>query len=282
MELKSDHLFEKLANVFVAMQYDNEYIPQEISLILWAYARAGNLNKNLFTSMERTAKSKLAECNCQDLATIAWSYTVVNVPAPSLFDADFLRACLKKEDEFSREDKSHLYQWHLWQEELKSDVKFPLVSCSKFRGAFVSQQPSTTSGSQSDIIRELSNMGLRPGKEVPTPKGYFLDALIIIDGKDIGIESDGPYHFMGREPTGRTILKRRQVTNLEGITLVSIPYWEWDKCGRDHSQKQAYLRSLLGIDESNQKIKVDEKVNVKVKVEPKIEGGQKVKVEELD
>ena len=61
--------------------------------------------------------------------------------------------------------------------------------------------------------------------------------------------------------------------------LVSIPYWEWDKCGRDHRQKQAYLRSLLVIDESNEKIKVDEKVNEQVKVEPKIEGGQMVKVE---
>jgi len=269
--LKSNHLFEKLANVFIAMQYD-KFIPQEIALILWAFACAGNLNKKIFSSMEQIAKSKLAECNCQDLANIAWSYAVVNVPAPSLFDADFLRACLKKEGEFNREDKSQLYQWHLWQEELNSDVKLPLETCSKCRDAFVSS-PTTTSSLQIDILRELYSIGLRPGREVPTPKGYFLDALVVIDGKDIGIEIDGPSHFTGRKPIGKTILKRRQVTNLEGITLVSIPYWEWDKraLGKDHSEKQAYLRSLLGIDKPKQMIKGNEKVNEKVKVEPKIE-----------
>lgn len=88
------------------------------------------------------------------------------------------------------------------------------------------------------------------------PKGYYLDALVVIEGKDIGIEVDGPFRFYGRKPNGKMILKRRQVINLEGITLVYVPYWEWVGCatGKDHCRKKAYLRSLLGIDEMNQKI----------------------------
>ena len=39
---------------------------------------------------------------------------------------------------------------------------------------------------------------------------------------------DGPshFHFLGKNPTGSTILKHRQVSNLGGIPLVSVPYWE--------------------------------------------------------
>ena len=70
-------------------------------------------------------------------------------------------------------------------------------------------------------------------------------------GVDVGtaavIEVDGPTHYLGRKPTGSTILKHRQVTNLEGISLVSVPYWEWNKVKRDSNQKQQYLCALLGL-----------------------------------
>jgi hypothetical protein len=63
----------------------------------------------------------------------------------------------------------------------------------------------------------------------------------------VGIEVDGPYHFMNQEPTGSTLLKRRQVSILDGIRIVSVPYWEWNKLGRDCVKKQQYLRVKLGL-----------------------------------
>ena len=66
-----------------------------------------------------------------------------------------------------------------------------------------------------------------------------------VNGKKVGIEVDGPSHFLGRSPTGGTILKRRQVTNLEYVPIVSVPYWEWDKLGSD--KKVKYLRDLMGL-----------------------------------
>ena len=66
-----------------------------------------------------------------------------------------------------------------------------------------------------------------------------------VNGKKIGVEVDGPTHFIGRNPSGSTILKHRQVTNLDGIPVVSVPYWEWDKLGKDSEKKQQYLHSLL-------------------------------------
>jgi hypothetical protein len=42
-------------------------------------------------------------------------------------------------------------------------------------------------------------------------------------------------------------LKRRQVPSIGGIELVSAPYWEWDKLGKDEVKKQEYLRELLKL-----------------------------------
>ena len=79
--------------------------------------------------------------------------------------------------------------------------------------------------------------------------GYRIDALVEVKGKTIGVEVDGPSHFIGRSKslTGSTIMKRRQVPSIDGIELVSVPYWEWDNLGKDQTKKQEYLRKLLNL-----------------------------------
>lgn len=73
--------------------------------------------------------------------------------------------------------------------------------------------------------------------------GYSVDALVEIDGEDIAVEVDGPSHFIGRRPTGSTMLKRSQIKNLEDVALVSVPYFEWE----EHSRKEEYIRALLKL-----------------------------------
>jgi hypothetical protein len=58
---------------------------------------------------------------------------------------------------------------------------------------------------------------------------------------------DGPSHFIKKKPTATTLLKRRQITAIDKIPLVSVPYWEWDDLEKDRVKKQQYLRSLIGI-----------------------------------
>ncbi len=58
---------------------------------------------------------------------------------------------------------------------------------------------------------------------------------------------DGPSHFVGRKPTGSTLLKHRQVKILDEIEVISVPYWEWNKLGKDEVKKQQYLRVALGL-----------------------------------
>jgi len=79
--------------------------------------------------------------------------------------------------------------------------------------------------------------------------GYRIDALVEVKGKIIGVEVDGPSHFIGRSksPLAKTILKRRQVQSIDEVDLVSVPYWEWNKLGKDRGKQQEYLRKLLNL-----------------------------------
>jgi hypothetical protein len=100
---------------------------------------------------------------------------------------------------------------------------------------------------QNDVIFELSSIGLLTKEKVLTPSGYRLDALVEVNGIKVGIEVDGPSHFINQEATGSTLLKRRQVSTLDDIRIVSVPYWEWNKLGSDRVKKQQYLRAKLGL-----------------------------------
>ena len=77
--------------------------------------------------------------------------------------------------------------------------------------------------------------------------GYRIDAIVEANGRTIGVEVDGPSHFIGKSksPLGRTILKRRQIPAIDAIELVSVPYWQWNKLGKDQTKKQEYLQKLL-------------------------------------
>ena len=79
--------------------------------------------------------------------------------------------------------------------------------------------------------------------------GYRLDAVVEADGAGellVGVEADGPSHFVGAErPNGATLLKRRQVASLDGMPVVSVPYWEWYELGTDRERKRQYLREAI-------------------------------------
>jgi len=149
-------------------------------------------------------------------------------------------------NDFVPEDLRQLHQWQLWQDELKSGINLPPALRKKCRQAFESQsfQPSRL---QDDVVSVLSSIGMLPEEEVLTTCGYRLDALVEVNGMKVGIEVDGPSHFINQEPTGSTLLKRRQVSTLDDIRITSVPYWEWDEFGKDRVKKQDYLRTKSGL-----------------------------------
>ena len=235
-------LFQKLSDAAIKRQ--NEFTEQGIANFLWAYATNGQIDRNLFSSLVPTVEAYLDKCNAQDLANIAWAYTVANVDAPAVFNDEFINACIEKEDGFSFENLAQLHQWQLWQEELNSNVSLPPSLQKKCYDAFVSRVPRP-SKLQDDVISQLSSMDLELEEEVLTKSGYRIDGLVDVNGKKIGVEVDGPTHFIGRNPSGSTILKHRQVSNLDETPVVSVPYWDWNKLGKDSEKKQQYLHLLL-------------------------------------
>ena len=237
-------LFQKLIDGAFTRQ--NEFTPQGIVNFLWAYASSGEVDRLLFLSFVPTVQSIIGECNRQQLANIAWSYAVANVAAPSLFSDNYMHAILEKEDEFTVEALTQLHQWQLWQKELKSENRLPRSLREKCYEAFIMKIPQP-SRLQMDVISNLETIGLHLEQEVLTRSGYRLDAIVEAYGNKIGVEVDGPSHFVGKKPTGSTILKRRQVANFDGIQVLSIPYFHWYKLGKNSGKKQQYLRTVLSL-----------------------------------
>jgi hypothetical protein len=235
-------LFQKVA--LVAISRHKEYNSQSIANLLWAYATVGLIDQHLFTSFAPAFKSVLSQCNSQDVANIAWAYAVANVNDPLLFNSDFMNALQSNAVNFVLVECRQLYQWQAWQDEIKSGIKLPPALWEKCHKAFILRLPQP-SRLQDDVISVLSSIGLRPKEEELTSSGYRLDALVKVNGIKVGIEVDGPSHFINQEPTGSTLLKRRQVNTLDGIHIISVPYWEWREVGSDHSKKQQYLRCKM-------------------------------------
>ena len=239
------HLFQKMADVSIARCNEFSSNSQAVANLLWAYATIGQNNHNLFSSFAPVVTSIMSECSSQGITNIAWAYAVSNVDVPSLFNVDFISLCLDRESTHTNSGLAQLHQWHLWREEIKSSIELPPALRRKCHNAFTSSTPES-SRFQDEVISELTSIGLSPEEEVLTKSGYRLDAIVEIHGKTIGIEVDGPSHFIGRKPTGNTILKHRQVHTLDKIPLLSVSYWEWNEVRKDRGMKRNYLRSALG------------------------------------
>ena len=235
-------LFEKIV-AEAAFRKDDFVQTQHMATFLWACATIGYANER-FSTFAPVITPKLDKCNGQDLANIAWAYSVANVPSQDLFNQDFIQACASKENTFIDENLSQLHQWQLWQQELRSGIELPKSLQEKCRNTFISAS-YFESNLQDDVVEELTAAGLDLEEEVLLGSGYRIDAVVKVgDGRRVAVEVDGPSHFIQRLPTGSTTLKHRQVEGLDGIEVVSIPHWEWNEL-KNSVTKQRYLHKKL-------------------------------------
>ena len=235
-------LFEGIANA--AIDKRDEFTHQGVAMLLWAFSAAGHLDRHLFDAFAPMIIQSLQEYEAKSLANIAWAYTVANVDAESLFgfNSPFIDILVKRFDELDKEGLCQLHQWNTWRKETTNNAPLPLDLEERCFHEFTSQTLNQ-SNLQKAVISELVSMGVQLEEEAQTSSGYYLDALVDVDGKKIGLEIDGPTHFIGRRPTGSTILKRRQV-KVDGVPLVSVPYWEWNEL-KTSAEVQEYLRYKL-------------------------------------
>jgi hypothetical protein len=103
------------------------------------------------------------------------------------------------------------------------------------------------SGALQQASEMLRRMGLKVKDEVRCQKSQGILSTSSCTRKAAravswALEFDGPWHFLASgAPTGGTLLKRRHL-ELLGHTLVSVPYWEWDRF-QGASEKEQYLKS---------------------------------------
>ena len=104
----------------------------------------------------------------------------------------------------------------------------PQVFARQCYSAFRSQtQKQRWHAIQRDVVSTLHTLGLNPKAEVCTQHGYRLDAIVEVKGKSekesVGVIVDvrrnmmARDEMMGKQPNGKTLLKRRQISSVEWI-----------------------------------------------------------------
>lgn len=233
--------------ISAAIDRRDEFQPQETANLLWACATLGQTDADLFEALVPVVKSQMKDFTTQGLANAAWAFAVADMPSDDLNNR-FMEAFVKNMDSFSVEGLSQLHQWQLWQIERASSVRLPTRLSEKCRDAFVSQGTGY-SKLQDNVVSVLSRMDFEEVLEEYTTRktGYTLDALVSLeDTIKIGIEINGPYHYIGgHNLNGGTKLKRRQVSSIECMRVVSVPHYEWELLDGDEERKE-YLLSALG------------------------------------
>jgi len=229
-----------------------EFKPQGLANTAWAFATAGRTAPALFRAIGLEAAGRMGEFNPQTLAITAWAFAAADaLPIPSsLFDQRFACRCDALADEFSVENLCQLHQWRLWYEsERGCSEGLPGAALLARCGASFRASEAQPSRLQRLVAEMLVAQGASVQEEVVLEEGYSLDLVVHWRGERLAVEVDGPSHFVGREPNGATLLKRRQLKHF-GWRLVSVPYLEWNdqdhrEKSKEREQRAAYLASLL-------------------------------------
>ncbi|EJK56844.1 hypothetical protein THAOC_23187 [Thalassiosira oceanica] len=219
------------------------FTAQGVSNLLWAFSAAGEVDDDLFEFFAPVSTSLLDEFQPQGIANLAWAYAVANVDDGSLFNADFIGSCTMNLREFDAVGLCQLHLWNMWRHEARREG-LPAGMAETCKNAFVHQKKIRQSKLQNTVVGHLRNSGMDVIEEVQVESGYLLDVLLTINGKKIGVEIDGPFHFVGRRQNGATILKRRLVSNVDKIPIISLPYWELNGLDSD-VEWASYLNRVL-------------------------------------
>ena len=226
----SPALFDAIAVASVARV--REFKPQELANTAWAYATAGHASPALFGAIASASAARVGEFKPQELANTAWAYAASDVRTAVLFASPhFADRCAELVNEIPADHLRQLHQWQLWLELERAGEGWPMLRADvreRCRAAFVAEAPRP-SLMQRQVAVALAELGPCVTEEVRTAEGYSIDVVVATpDGRKVGVEVDGPSHFVGAShtPTGATLLKRRQL-RAAGWTLLSVPYFEW-------------------------------------------------------
>ena len=79
MELPHCDLFDQTATVSARLTTSDEFEPQHLSNLAWAFAKLRIQDKELFAALALGAKLKLHAFGAQNLASLAWAYATLGL-----------------------------------------------------------------------------------------------------------------------------------------------------------------------------------------------------------
>ncbi|KAL7511545.1 hypothetical protein ACHAXN_008912 [Cyclotella atomus] len=214
-EVQHPALFERVGDHITQLDNLKAFTPQALANTVWAYATLGvqhpalhSRRKHLPTLYGPSQLQISSDLTCfiegfndfqafdeQAFANIAWAYAVANVDAPTIFNGTFTDALLKRVHAFTVDGRHQLYQWHIWQTKELSHAGLPEDAREQCYQTFATVD-ATVSRLQKDVVHELRSMDLKPAEKYVTPSGYSIDAFVEVDDRRVGIEVDGPSHFV--------------------------------------------------------------------------------------
>lgn len=239
------HLFDGIAAAAPSRMADGSCSPSDVTNLAWSFAHCVHPAPRLFRDIASSTVSRLEmqarahspaarDFRPAQLSTLMWAYAAADEPAPALFASDAFVAFIERataEGGWSEGDLHRLHQYQLWCDEraFHAGDASPLPTALRARcaGAF-GEAPPTVSLFQKQVGDTLGQLGLESEHEVRSSSGYSLDLVVSYNGLRVGVEADGPSHFLGdsERPTGATVLKRRQLRHF-GWPLLPVPYFEF-------------------------------------------------------
>ena len=169
----------------------------------------------------------MSELHAQNFANTAWAFATVNLLDEKLFRA-LASEVERRVSEFNAKYLSQLHQWVLSHRIAGLPEPLSLSLRNRCFDAFRSVQ-SCPSHLQRNVVAVLAKLSSDVQLEFVTEEGYSIDARMLWEGVYVGVEVDGPSHFLagcgGRSPTGATALKHRQL-RAQGWRVVVVPYFE--------------------------------------------------------
>jgi len=250
--------------------------PQNVANTLWAYATMARLpGEGLMRAMDGRVEALAGMFEAQHVANTLWAacvFFVLRVPEEGILSSEIdctssrlmhtvaqRLVALDKPECFNTAQLSQLHQFFVWcsvETRLGLEAINVMHSFKETCRLALEGQLIASSAAQKQVSETLHHMGLSVQEEIRCPtSGYSIDMLVHESALEMGgerrsgggawaVEFDGPAHFLASgAPNGATLLKRRHL-QLLGHALVSVPYWEWDKC-QGVGEREQYLKGKL-------------------------------------